>query len=381
MPSRRAHRADALRGAAGDRRVGGGAGLDGLAEQRLEGLVEPGVGGGAGELDQDVPVARLAERVARPGQVGEDEVDGLPVGDLERRQVHAGVLLGQAEQGDRGVDGRHGHPGRGVPRGGREEPQHGAGDDAERALRADEQLGEVVAGVVLAEPAQPVPHPAVGQHDLEAEHQLAGHAVAQHRGAAGVGREVAADGAAALGAQRHREEPVDLLGRRLHVGQHDAGVDGDGAGDRVDLAHAAHPAEGEHDLAARRVGHPAADQPGVAALRHDRHARRGAGRDDRGHLLGRARPDHREGPPGVGAGPVDDVRRDVGVLGQDVVGADARAQLVEQVVHGSPSGRSGRSGSVGGAGQPSSTATSSATGREARVVTRMVSRETSSPTR
>ena len=41
----------------------------------------------------------------------------------------------------------------------------------------------------------------------------------------------------------------------------------------------------------------------------------------------------------------------------------------------------GRVGRVGGAGQPSSTATSSATGSEARVVTRMVSRETSSPTR
>ena len=38
-----------------------------------------------------------------------------------------------------------------MPRGGREEPQHGAGDDAEGALRADEELREVVAGVVLAE--------------------------------------------------------------------------------------------------------------------------------------------------------------------------------------------------------------------------------------
>ena len=74
-----------------------------------------------------------------------------------------------------------------------EHPHPRLGDHAERALGADEQLGQVVAGVVLAEPAQPVPDAAVGQHDLEAEHQLAGHAVAQHRGAAGVGGEVAAD--------------------------------------------------------------------------------------------------------------------------------------------------------------------------------------------
>ena len=103
----------------------------------------------------------------------------------------------------------------------------------------------------LRSAAQAVPDPAVGQHDLEAEHQLAGHAVAQDRGAAGVGGEVAADRAAALRAQRHREQPAGLLGRGLHVGEHDARVDGDRAGDRVDLADRAHPAERQHDLLAR----------------------------------------------------------------------------------------------------------------------------------
>ena len=39
----------------------------------------------------------------------------------------------------------------------RKELQHGGGDDAERALGADEQLLQVVAGVVLAQAAQAVP--------------------------------------------------------------------------------------------------------------------------------------------------------------------------------------------------------------------------------
>ena len=72
------------------------------------------------------------------------------------------------------------------------------GDDAERAFGADEQLLQVVAGVVLAQRLKPSSTRAVGQHDLEAEHQVAHHAVAQHCGAARVGREIAAELAANL---------------------------------------------------------------------------------------------------------------------------------------------------------------------------------------
>ena len=44
---------------------------------------------------------------------------------------------------------------------------HG-GDDAQRALRPDEQLLQVIAGVVLPQSGQTVQHPAVCQH-LERE--------------------------------------------------------------------------------------------------------------------------------------------------------------------------------------------------------------------
>ena len=46
----------------------------------------------------------------------------------------------------------------------RKELQHRRGDDAERALGADEQVLEVVAGVVLAQRGETVPHAPVGQH-------------------------------------------------------------------------------------------------------------------------------------------------------------------------------------------------------------------------
>ena len=90
-----------------------------------------------------------------------------------------------------------------------------AGDDAERAFGADEEMLQVEAGVVLAQAVQAVPDPAVGEHHFEAEHVLARIAVAQHAGAAGVGRDVAADLARAFGAEADRVEPCRVGGRRL----------------------------------------------------------------------------------------------------------------------------------------------------------------------
>ena len=87
----------------------------------------------------------------------------------------------------------------------RKQLQHRRGNDAERAFAAEEQLLQVVAGVVLAQALEAVPHAAVGEHDFESEYQVARVAVAQHRGAAGVGRQIAADGAAAFGRERQRE--------------------------------------------------------------------------------------------------------------------------------------------------------------------------------
>src|SRR5260370_526503 len=107
---------------------------------------------------------------------------------------------------------------------------------------AEEYLFHIVAGIVLAQAAKAVPTPAVGQHHLEAQCQLAGFAVAQDRDAAGVGRQIAADLTGPLGPEAEREQSVGLGGRLLQVREDAARLDGhreihgvDGA----DMVHAA----------------------------------------------------------------------------------------------------------------------------------------------
>ena len=162
------------------------------------------------------------------------------------------------------------------------EAQGGGGDDAEGAFGPDEQLLEIRAEVVLAQGREAVPEGSVGEHDLEAEHLLAHHAVAQHVDAAGVGRDDAADLAGALRADRDRQEQVargDGVLDRLEdaAGLDDAGVvvgvDRRGCGSRRD--------EAEHDLGGSVGGEGAVDEAGVAALGHDAERKPGAGADHR----------------------------------------------------------------------------------------------------
>ena len=70
-------------------------------------------------------------------------------------------------------------------------------DDAERPLRADDDAGQIVAGVVLGRAAG-AHDPAIGQHELDAEDVIDGDAVLERVRPAGVGGHVAADGAGAL---------------------------------------------------------------------------------------------------------------------------------------------------------------------------------------
>ena len=122
----------------------------------------------------------------------------------------------------------------------RVELEHRRGDDAQRALRADEEVLQVVARVVLAQPAQPVPHAPVGQHHLQPQHLLAHVAVAQHLRAAGVGGDVAAHLAAAFRGERQGEEAAVFRRHALQLGEDAAGLDGDRVVVEVDGAHAVH---------------------------------------------------------------------------------------------------------------------------------------------
>jgi hypothetical protein len=106
---------------------------------------------------------------------------------LEGGQRGAGGGARALEQRHRRGQRRHGGQRGHLRRRQRVQLQRRGGDDAEGAFGADEQVLEVVAGVVLAQAAQAVPDLAAGQHDLEAQRQVARVAVAQHLRAAGIG--------------------------------------------------------------------------------------------------------------------------------------------------------------------------------------------------
>ena len=90
------------------------------------------------------------------------------------------------------------------------------GDDAERALGADEQARQVVAGGGFAHPPAGADHPPVGQSDRQAQHVLAHRAVAHRVGARRAGRAHAADGAGrGAGIDREEQPGVAQMGVEL----------------------------------------------------------------------------------------------------------------------------------------------------------------------
>ena len=154
------------------------------------------------------------------------------------RDPAAESLAGEREQRQRLLGAREtDEGGRSRPRIG-EQPQRSGGDDSERAFRADEQVFDVVAGVVLAQLAQRVDDPPVGQDRLDAGHEVARIAVGDHRHAAGVGRHVAADGAGSFRGERQRKQPVGGERGGLRLGQRHARLADHHVRVRVDLADA-----------------------------------------------------------------------------------------------------------------------------------------------
>ena len=206
------------------------------------------------------------------------------------------------------------------------EPEHGGGNDAERPLGADKELLEVVTGIVLAQSAQPVPDAPVGQHDLQAEDLVARGAVTQHVHPAGVGREIAADLAAALGGERKREQPPRLVGRFLHRGEHAACLDGHRVIQGVEAADPVHARERQYDLAPGARRHRAAGEAGIAALRHERGVLARTERDHAGGFGRARRAHHALGGGRVLLAPVGKVWGGILRVGEDVGSAYNVAQ-------------------------------------------------------
>ena len=258
---------------------------------------------------------------------------------LEAGQAGAQLPLRQAEQLHGVLHRRHGGPG-GELRGRQRVQLHGRrGDDAQRAFAANEQVAQVVAGVVLAQAAQAVPDLALRRHHLQTQAQFARIAVAQHLGAASVATQVAANGATAFGRQAQRKQKAGLVRVLLQRLQYAAGFHGDGQVGAVQRAYAVQAPQTEHDLAPAGVWRGAAHQTGVAALRHQGHAGFGAGAHDRGDFGRRARLHHGQRAARMAFAPVLLPGREV--LGQHSLRADNGGELLQQAFHAGPSRCSG----------------------------------------
>ena len=126
----------------------------------------------------------------------------------------------------------------------------------QRPLGADEQLRQVVAAGALDELPAGAQHRAVGEHDFESQHVVAGHPVADGTHAAGVGGDVAPERAALLARGHRVDEPkrrqlgVQLVQRHARLDHGDLVLG-------VDLADPPHAVEGQQDP----VGHRARQRP------------------------------------------------------------------------------------------------------------------------
>ena len=205
-----------------------------------------------------------------------------------------------------------------------DEPQPGGGHHGERPLAADQELSEVVAGVVLEQAGETPDDATVGEHRLEAHDLGAHHPVPQDLRAARVRRDHAADGRGAARAVVDAEGEPGRSGVLLEALERHPRTGGHLGRDRVDGAERVEPCERKHDLASAR--HPCADEPGVAALGHHRRARRVARREHLRHLARAAGAHDERGRSAEAARAVMAVRRADLRIAEDVSRPDDRGK-------------------------------------------------------
>ena len=301
---------------------------DGLGQQVLDALAQP-VAVLRRHFHQYVPGMRSRKRIAHAVAVANGEFDDLAHDQFEAGDRAAGARLRQMQELERRRGRGHADKG-GLHRARtRKQLEHRRGDDAERAFSADEDVPQVVAGVVLFQLLQQRQDAPIGQHHFQPEHQVARDAVSQRAGAAGIGREVAADGAASLGAERQREQPVDIGRGFLRLGQHHAGLAGHGVGGRIDLADLVETGEREDQFAVER--NLSADQAGIAALRHQRRTGLVGELEDRRYFADRAGPQQHRGTAVIEAAAFYQERRERRRIGDGVFLADDGCKARQQV--------------------------------------------------
>ena len=119
----------------------------------------------------------------------------------------------------------------------------GRGNHAQRAFRANEQIPQIIAGVVLAQPAEHIQHPPAHQHNFKAKRQLTRGAIAHDIQPARIGAQIATDRAAALCRQIQRKIQPLLFCFLVQGLQHTSCLDGHRHVCCINLADTVHPAQ------------------------------------------------------------------------------------------------------------------------------------------
>ncbi len=209
--------------------------------------------------------------------------------------------------------------------------QPGHRHDAQRALRPDHQSGKVVAGHALDRPPAQSSHPAVRQHHLQAKDRIARDAVLHAAQAAGIGVDVAADGAE-VPARRVGRVPESVLVHVLaQLGVHDARLCLHVSVHAVHVQDVAHALDTDHQGPVNGVAATGETRPGAAW--HHRNPMRVRGGHHRRHLIGSAREYDGEGLPcRRPGGPVAGVGREDVRVGDDVAVVEHRVTCSEHRV-------------------------------------------------
>ena len=224
-----------------------------------------GAHGGALAVDLDEQM-RVAFRQARRAEMLARGLEREAISHLQRGGKEAAAKHAlDAGGGDARVAERGGEHRAGGRRG--KEPQRDLGDEAEQALRADEDADEVEAAFIFHRAAAGADQRAVGERDLQAEHVVAGDAVLQAARAAGIGGDVAAERAFLEAGRVGRIKKSELERQGLEFTGDDARLHHGHTVRGRNFQHAIHAREGDDDAAPAR--HAAADVAATRSARGD----------------------------------------------------------------------------------------------------------------
>ena len=142
--------------------------------------------------------------------------------NVAQKSSHLGEII---ERGERGLRAQRHFA----------QTDHDPGHNAESPFTANEQLLEIVAGIVLDHLVHRADDRAIGEDRFEPENIVARHAETNHPIATRIGRHIAADLARTTRAEIDREDQAMLLGFLLQQLQWHARLDRHRAPDRINL--------------------------------------------------------------------------------------------------------------------------------------------------